>query len=593
MPNSVKVLDPHVADLIAAGEVVERPASAAKELLENAIDAGATAITIESSGGGMRLLRVTDNGCGLSPDDAECAFLRHATSKIRTSEDLTSVNTLGFRGEALAALAAVSRIQLISRVHGQPLGLTLSLEAGRVTERHEAGCPEGTTIVVRDLFFNTPARQKFLKKDQTETAHIQLACQRAALSHPEISFINIRDGRQSFLTPGDGLLRSCLYSLFGQEFTAGLCEVQHRQADIRVWGFVSRPEISQGSRAAQHVLVNGRPVRSRTVTAALEEAYKNALTTGRYPACVLHIELPHVDCDVNVHPAKSEVKFARERTVYDTVYLAVKSALDTLTRPEWRGDKQQGSGVRYQVSGDEGIGTEGLRTATFPVHTEQPGTYMHPVQETVPDYNIDPTGSQLSSHSSLPTPHSSFLKYIGEALGGYLLVEIDEGLALIDKHAAHERILFDRLKAQAEKPMAQILMAPLTLSFSTVESSVLLDNKDLLTDTGFSVEEFDGCTLIVREAPADVDMGDIPALLSEMAVCLIEGRRASRPQVFDDILHLVACKAAVKLGGRTAPTEAEALAQQVLRDPNLRHCPHGRPVCVILTQGMIEKQFKR
>ncbi|MDR2670242.1 MAG: DNA mismatch repair endonuclease MutL, partial [Oscillospiraceae bacterium] len=334
--SKIQTLAPHVADLIAAGEVVERPAAAVKELIENAIDAGATAVTVESAGGGVRLLRVTDNGEGMEPEDAQTAFLRHATSKIRSEEDLTAVRTLGFRGEALAAIAAVSRVQLITRARARALGTALTLEAGAVTDSRETGCPEGTTLVVRDLFYNTPARQKFLKKDATESAHVQAVVQRAALSHPEISFQYVRDGRQALHTPGDGNLRSCLYSVFGRAFAEGLCEVPSCEQDgVRVWGYVSRPEKAQGSRQAQHILVAGRPVRSRTVTAALEEAGRHAVMVGRYPACVLHLDLPPSAYDVNVHPAKSEIKFASDRAVFDAVFYAVRGALSALERPAW------------------------------------------------------------------------------------------------------------------------------------------------------------------------------------------------------------------------------------------------------------------
>ncbi|MCL2747642.1 MAG: DNA mismatch repair endonuclease MutL [Oscillospiraceae bacterium] len=593
--NRIYLLDPHVANLIAAGEVVERPASALKELLENAIDAGATTITAESAGGGARLLRVADNGCGMSHEDAERAFRRHATSKIRHAEDLHGVTTLGFRGEALAAVAAVSRIQLFTRVRGVAMGATLSLEAGRVTGRSEAGCPEGTTIVVRDLFFNTPARQKFLKRDQTETAHIQLACQRAALSHPEISFLYIRDGRQAFLTPGDGLPRSCLYSLFGREFTDGMCEVEHTQGYIRVWGFISRQEAALGSRNAQHVVVGGRPVRSRVVTAALEEAYKNRLTTGRYPACVLYIETPPVDCDVNIHPAKSEIRFSRERDIFDVVFCAARNALDQNARPLWEVDPSTLCVAQAQPP----PGTKG----TYPAgnwaadgggdatpYTADPSNAASPYAGT-PPYDDAPPYTGTSPNVAAPPPW----RLVGEALGGYLIVETDEGLAIIDKHAAHERILFDRLKASPEKPMTQLLLSPLTVPLPSAEMSALLEHTDMLSATGFTAEEFGGGTLVVREVPSDVDLCDIPALLGEIAACLLEGRRDPTPRLFEDVLRRVACKAAVKLGrhARGSEAEAEALARQVMEDKDLRHCPHGRPVCVVLSRGMIEKQFRR
>ncbi len=630
MPK-INVLDPHVADLIAAGEVVERPASAAKELIENAIDAGASAVTVEVAGGGVRLLRVTDNGCGMASEDAERAFLRHATSKIRTADDLHTVETLGFRGEALAAVSAVSRIHLITRAAGEALGLSLKLEAGRVAERRETGCPEGTTIVVRDLFFNTPARQKFLKKDMTETAHVQLVCQRAALSHPEISVQCIKDGRQAFITPGDGLLRSCLYSLFGRDFVAGLCETDYEMNGIRVWGFISRPEASQGSRSAQHVLVGGRPVHSRTVGAALDEAYRHSMPAGRYPACVLHIQLPPADCDVNVHPAKSEVKFVRDRDVFDAVYFAAKGTLQALDRPAWsRTEPNTAPREAFHGTARPRPDAFGSMTAEAfralhksgpsapperepappgPAHSayaspvsELSGPVTLPVREAVTPYIAAPAVNAEAVPAADPVPPreeavpmapAAHWRYIGEALGGYLLVEEEGSLVLIDKHAAHERIIFNRLSASLKSPMAQMLISPLVVTLPPVELAALLSHEELLTGLGFSAEDFGDGTLVVREAPADMDMDDLPALLGEIAARLREGRRDSAPQVRDDVLHLVACKAAIKLGRSSHRQEAEALVRLVMTDPEVRHCPHGRPVAVALSRAAIDRQFKR
>ena len=572
----VQVLDPHVADLIAAGEVVERPASAAKELIENAVDAGATSISVESAGGGSTLLRVTDNGCGMSSSDAKLAFLRHATSKIRTAEDLSAVTTLGFRGEALAAICAVSKVQLLTRERGSAMGCMINMEAGQLVGHREAGCPEGTTIVIRDLFHNTPARQKFLKKDVTETAHIQAVCQRAAMSCPSISFLYIRDGRQALLTPGDGQLRACLYGLFGGTFVSGLCEVRHTQGFIHVGGFVSRPEAAHGNRNAQYVLVNSRPVRSRAVTAALEEAFKNSLTSGLFPACVLHIQLPPGECDVNVHPAKAEIKFSRERDVFDAVYVAVRQALDGIGRPHIAGGEIGVASASNVIRGSLAGASDERATPAYQAAYDQ--------------YVVgEPDVSLLSEHGKR---YPSAERFIGEALGGYLIVETGEGLAIIDKHAAHERILYNKLKASAGNPSAQILLSPMTVTLSPADSSILLESADVLSDTGFSLEDFDGA-LVVREAPAEVDLGDIPALLGEMAAKLREGRRDPRPRLLDNVQYLVACKAAIKLGKQSPASESEALARRVLDDPNLRHCPHGRPICVVFSRAAIQRAFGR
>ncbi len=626
MPK-IQSLDPHVADLIAAGEVVERPASAAKELVENAIDAGATVITVECGGGGVRLLRVTDNGCGMASDDAEMAFLRHATSKIRTAEDLQAIYTLGFRGEALAALASVARVQLITRERGAALGLSLRLEAGQIVARDEAGCPEGTTIVVRDLFYNTPARQKFLKKDTTESAHVQFICQRAALSRPDISFQFIKDGKQIFLTPGDSLLRSCLFALFGRLFVEGLCPIDYTHQDIAVTGFVSRPEASQGTRQSQHVFVGGRPVYARIVTAALEEAFKNALQTGRHPVCVMCVNLPPAAYDVNVHPAKSEVKFARERDVFDAVYFAVKSALEALDRPVWRSETAQAPRAAFHgTARPQANGFSSMTAAQFRAHNvpeaapplplsspaadvsrvtanrfvsrdaELKGASPLPVREAVLAYNapVSPEAVPSPALQTMPTLASvRGWRYIGEALGGFLLVELPDELVMIDKHAAHERILFNRLKASLHTPMAQVLMTPLVVSLPPADVVLLLEQVSLLAGMGFSVEEFGDGVIALREAPSDVDMEDLPVLLGEISTRLREGRRDPAPQMQDDLLHLVACKAAIKLGRMSQRQEAESLVALVMDDPEVRHCPHGRPVTLSLSRSNIERQFKR
>ncbi|MDR0381041.1 MAG: DNA mismatch repair endonuclease MutL [Oscillospiraceae bacterium] len=635
--SKIHTLAPHVADLIAAGEVVERPAAAVKELIENAIDAGATAVTVESAGGGVRLLRVTDNGEGMAPEDAQAAFLRHATSKIRSAEDLTAVRTLGFRGEALAAIAAVSRVQLITRVRGGVMGTALMLEAGAVTESRETGCPEGTTLVVRDLFYNTPARQKFLKKDTTESAHVQAVVQRAALSHPEISFQYVRDGRPTLHTPGDGNLRSCLYSVFGRAFAEGLCEVPpSEQGGVRVWGFVSRPEKAQGSRQAQHVLVSGRPVHARTVTAALEEAGRHAVMAGRYPACVLHLDLPPSAYDVNVHPAKSEIKFSSEREIFDAVFYAVRGALSVLGRPEWEAARPSAPQVpRAAFHASARPRPDAWRTMTAEQYRAQadtpaaappvpvadagrpaPVSYASPAAELpgasalplsrpgVGGYGSAVRSAQPAESSGRPgRPESAETRadpeppppwrFVGEVMDGVLIVEETDGILLIDKHAAHERIVFNRLKERRTAQMAQVLLTPLVLTPPPAAAAVLLEHAEMLSEMGFLLEDFGDGALLVREAPADVDAAALPALLDEVSERLREGRRDSAPRLFDDILHMVACRSAVKLGRRSHPGEAEALAAQVAEDPALRHCPHGRPVAVSISRADMMRQFKR
>ncbi|MDR0671354.1 MAG: DNA mismatch repair endonuclease MutL, partial [Oscillospiraceae bacterium] len=591
--SKIHTLAPHVADLIAAGEVVERPAAAVKELIENAIDAGATAVTVESAGGGVRLLRVTDNGEGMAPEDAQTAFLRHATSKIRSAEDLTAVRTLGFRGEALAAIAAVSRAQLITRARGSALGTALTLEAGAVTESRETGCPEGTTVVVRDLFYNTPARQKFLKKDTTESAHVQAVVQRAALSHPEISFQYVRDGRPALHTPGDGALRSCLYSVLGRTFAEEMCEVpSSEQGGVRVWGFVSRPEKAQGSRQAQHILVAGRPVRARTVTAALEEAGRHAVMAGRYPACVLHLDLPPSAYDVNVHPAKSEIKFASERDVFDAVFYAVRGALSALGRPAWEAPPRASQAPRAAFHAAAPPRPDAWPAMTAEAYRAGAGTpaapppapvsYASPAAELpgaaalplsrpgVGRYRAAaeaPPEPLREEAAAGPAPAAPAWRFVGEVLDGVLIVEEADGILLIDKHAAHERIVFNRLKEKQTAQMAQVLLTPLVLTPPPAAAAALLEHAEMLSEMGFSLEDFGDGALLVREAPADVDAAALPALLDEVSERLRESRRDSAPRLFDDILHMVACRSAVKLGRRSHPGEAAALAARVAEDP--------------------------
>ncbi len=574
----IERLPPQVANLIAAGEVVERPASVIKELVENAVDAGSTLITVEIRRGGASLMRVTDNGCGIAPDQAGTAFLRHATSKIRTQEDLFEVKTLGFRGEALAAIAAVSRIELFSRERGASAGVSLSLEGGSVTEQTECGCPEGTTVLVRELFFNTPARQKFLRRDATEAAHVQETVTRAAMAHPEISFRLIKDGAQSLHTPGNGVLLDCLYSVYGSEFARSLLAVESQA----VSGFVGKPEAARQSRAMQFFLLNGRPVRSRTLTAALEEAYKNELPAGRVPVCVLHLHLPYDSADVNVHPAKLEVRFTRERDVFDMVYFAVKNALESdSSRPELT------------------LAAPKTAALSFSAPPADAGAPALPGQRAMSVRDPWTAGEPIVWHGLVPppAPQASVLpglrswRYIGEALGGFLLVDDGEALVLIDKHAAHERILFERLKAAQESPMAQMLLSPEAVALSAAECDALLESSGLLSELGFVFELFGPSSLLLRALPDVLEAENPAALLTELAALLLSGRRSATLR--DDVLELVACKAAVKLGGGGSDGDLRALCQTVMETPTLRHCPHGRPVAIELTRDRLKRQFGR
>ena len=621
---NIQVLDPHVADLIAAGEVVERPASAAKELMENAIDAGASTVTVEISHGGLTFLRVTDDGKGIPADELKTAFLRHATSKVRTEYDLEAIGTLGFRGEALADIAAVSRVEVLSRTADARLGASLALEGGVPGEVEETGCPLGTTMVVRDLFFNTPARLKFMKKDAAEGAAVFAAVQRVALSHPEVSVKFIRDGKQELLTPGDGQLKSAVYAVLGRELALGLREVKSSGEDMSVTGFVSMPACCRASRNWQFFFVNGRQVKSPLRTAALEEAYKNQRMVGKFPGCVLHLQTKLNAVDVNVHPAKTEVKFGAERAVFSAVYHAVLSALEgdpshpqaVLKNTAIPGVRKQDAVTPHQLR----LETPPAQPASLPavarVHDNgrpaapRPAAPPLPKAEPVrpappaPPVRREPVQAAPKASPKTPPPQRETPSraaevpaqerdwhVAGEVLNTYIIVEQGETVYLIDKHAAHERMNFDRMKAAGYDPMAQTLLTPAICRLSPQERNVLLERRGLLEEFGFEVDEL-GADLAVRQAPFDVDAADIPSALEELARKLLESGSADPAAARDELLHTMACKAAIKGGWHTSPRELERVAEAVMSG-QVKYCPHGRPVAIELTKKELEKQFKR
>ena len=657
MPH-IQPLDPHVADLIAAGEVVERPASVVKELVENAIDAGATAVTVEIQHGGMTLIRVTDNGCGIAAEEAETAFLRHATSKIRSEYDLEAIGTLGFRGEALAAIAAVSRVDLLTRTAEESVGVSVELEGGVVVSREEAGCPQGATMVVRDLFYNTPARLKFMKKDSAEGAAVFAAVQRQALSHPEVSIRFLRDGRQELLTPGDGQLKSAVYAVLGREMALGLRSVTGSGEEMAVSGFASLPTCCRGTRGYQHFFVNGRYVKSRTMMAALEEAYANQKMVGKFPGCVLHLTTKLNAVDVNVHPTKQEVKFGSERKVFDAVYYAVRAALEqdqtrpaavlerprahdsvtpnqtrfqTMTAQQYRALTSQGAPkgaperrhpIRPGLSALERIRTAPLPGERLPLHdctAPRASVGSAPVSAPVKPMSAPMARTEPEAHTApgahpvpvVPEPEAKAetvpaapevlppaaeepepWRLAGEIFHTYIIVEQGERVLLIDKHAAHERMHFDRLKAEGYTPMCQMLLTPVVFTPPAEEGAVLLQNTGLLAGFGFEVEDFGGGGLIVRQCPDYVDAGDIESTLSELAGRLLATGRADPAAARDGVLHTMACKAAIKGRQKNDPRELERVARAVLSGA-VKYCPHGRPVAIELTRGQLEKQFKR
>ena len=660
MPT-IRQLDPHVADLIAAGEVVERPASVVKELMENAIDAGANAVTVEIAHGGMSLIRVTDDGCGIAPDQCQTAFLRHATSKISSEYDLEAIGTLGFRGEALAAIAAVSRVELLTN-QGQGLGTALTLEGGQLVEQEEAGCPKGTTMLVRDLFYNTPARLKFMKRDSAEGAAVFAVVQRLALSHPELSVKFIRDGKQELLTPGDGQLKSAIYAVLGRDLALGFVPVKGSGEGMEISGFVSLPTCCRGSRSYQHFFVNGRYIKSRVMMAALEEAYRNQKMVGKFPGCVLHLTLRPNSVDVNVHPTKTEVKFQNEQQVFATVYHGVLACLN--------GDKSRPQAVVKSVLPRQdtvpphqtSLSMDDVTAVTTPKPVAPPPVAAAPKSQPSPFRRVTPLEPVVAATSAgektpvaravppkpaaqeppkpvekivpavqaenisapveesppvqeksvsapvekkpIPTPVEEAAAeqeleqapepwvVRGELFHTYVMVEQGDKVILIDKHAAHERVNFDRLKAQDYQPMVQELLTPITLTPGPEERQVLLDGQEILEGFGFQLEEFGGASIAVRAVPDYLDTGDVEQTLLELARKLRLTGWADPTAARDEVMHTMACKAAIKGGQRNDPQELERVAQLVMSGA-VKYCPHGRPVAIELTRGELEKQFKR
>ena len=654
MPQ-IQCLPPHVADLIAAGEVVERPASVMKELLENAIDAGASAIVAEIERGGLTYIRITDNGCGIPAEQLPTAFLRHATSKLRSAADLAAIGTLGFRGEALAAIAAVSRVDIFSRSAGEDMGAALHLEGGIPGQTEPTGCPEGTTICVRDLFYNTPARMKFMKKDSAEGTAVSGVVQHLALSHPDVSFKLIRDGQEVLHTPGDGQLLSAVYAAMGRDFALGLLPISGSGGDVKVEGFVTKPLNGHGSRGKQVFFVNDRFVKSQLLTAALEEAYKNQLLKGRFPGCVLHVTLPTDMVDVNVHPAKTVVKFVSDKTVFDAVYYTILDALNAEKAPQ-RAEKEPSffqkmtaqefkAKAAAPVEEKKPLGSFVSRPAapatknvirdsaptkaadSVPAMAQRPHSaetvYVRdvaaqpeqPIVTASPltgrTYEITPPEKAETPAEVIPEPVQEAIplpqepeqqtmepvkeapwRMVGEVLKTYIICEDDrDNVWLIDKHAAHERLRFDALKASRQPLMAQPLLTPVTVELEAEAYAAALDNLSLLQKFGFECEDFGGGTVLIREVPADILAADAAVTLEELAQKLTLGR-ADPEGARDELLHTMACKSAIKAGMTTDAAELAALVEKV-QSGEILYCPHGRPVKYKLSKYDIEKMFKR
>ena len=712
----IHVLDKHTAELIAAGEVVERPASVVKELLENAIDAGASQITVSIESGGVRLIEISDNGTGIEAKYIPTAFIRHATSKIRTEDDLNSIHTLGFRGEALASIASVARVELLTRTEADECASLYRIEGGEEQPIEPGARGVGTTIRVRDLFFNTPARMKFLKKDSSEGTFVADLVGHVALSHPEVSFKFLREGKLQYVTPGDGQLRSAAYAVLGREFSRDLMEVDNREGVYRVWGLITQPRSCRASRSMQYFYINGRYVRNRTMMAGMEMAFKGTMMQGKFPGGILLLEMPADLVDVNVHPAKTEVRFARENDIFDLVYHAVKLALSQPGTGERRfvfdegkdNDASQESknsevkenlsvkdncftGLSAVISGQAEPGSlphpaeSPLRPAAsaaprpaqpsapeqdiLPLPAKAPKTAapepehswttvaadallpmdaaLHspepPVQDStlepppfraassesqldvepdidLPDVTRDhmaaweptPVGAERPPLPSLPdvpdAPQQSTapeqlgfavqdgpepLRYVGELFRTYILAERGDEVCIIDKHAAHERQLFEKLAANYGDVPSQLLLEPLVIELSAEEKTALLANLPLLESAGLEVSDFGGSSVCLRSVPADVEQGSAEDLLVELAAKLAHGSRDALNERTEWVLHSISCRAAIKAGDHTSPQELMALAEKILSGEVPPFCPHGRPCVLKLTRKELEKQFGR
>lgn len=622
MPE-INILPKEVYQLIAAGEVVERPSSVIKEMIENSIDAGAKSITVEIKNGGTTYMRITDDGCGIAKSEVKKVFIPHATSKIKYSEDLDKIATLGFRGEAMASIAAVAKVQLLTRTPDEEVGTRYEIAGSQEIEFCEAGCPVGTTICVADIFFNTPARMKFLKKDVTEANAVASVVEKIAVSHPEISFRFIRDGKQTLITSGNGELKDAIYSVFGREFAQSLIPVDYTSNNMRVSGFVTKPSMSRKSRGMQFFFINSRLVKTQTAMAALEQAYRNSIMVGKYPGCVLNIECDSPFVDVNVHPAKIEVRFANEKPVFDLVYYAVKSAIEvgdtpvemrfnknaqksaqdfwakpeppvqtTFTHTE-KEDFDDAWSVSASIGGKDYFSKKEIAnespTKKFSlnisgitkVENDEPNTQKAEIIEPIQKVNDD------ASKQSIPD-----FKLIGEVFKTYILIEMESSLYIIDKHAAHERMNFEKLKSSLEIN-SQVLLSPVTVRLSTDEYNTVLQNIDLYTKCGFFIEDFGNSTVIVRECPSILDGEDVAGLIEETAEKLLDGKTDITPDKLDWILHSASCRAAVKAGDYTSRYEMEIFVKKLLANPDIRYCPHGRPVMIKLSRYDIEKQFGR
>ncbi len=638
----IHVLDKHTAELIAAGEVVERPSSVIKEMVENALDAGANRVTVEIKQGGISYIRITDNGCGIAREDVANAFLRHATSKIQTQNDLEAIATLGFRGEALASIAAVTKLELLTKTKEEQFGTCYRIEGGEEISCDDIGCPEGSTFLIRDLFYNTPARMKFLKTHVAEGNAVADVMDRLALSHPSVSFQFIRDGKKVLSTSGDGKLYSAIYAVYGKEFAEQLLPVDYTNGSIRLTGFTVKPVAARKNRSMQLFFINKRFIKTGTGAAALQEAYKNSIMVGKFPAGVYHLDFPYSEIDVNVHPAKIEVRFSNERVIFETIYYGVKNALEksdvrpnvvlpidaAVTLPIKENTRLKPASAAFQkpISQQKPTGEPYVKQTKFtmipptqapkpvkPVFKDVAPIVAPPKKSSV--YQPTVTGQSLDvvveepfkkpeetvvsvppvtyeNHKEEPIADIS-VRVLGEAFKTYIFAQVNERILIIDKHAAHERILFDALKENMREQSAQMLLEPITLTFRKHEYTLLLENRELLAGAGLIIEPFGDDAVRLCSVPMNLDKEDIHGLMEEIIEKLDRGIPTVYVDRLDWLFHSIACRSAVKGGKQTDMNELETLAKRIAADDSVRYCPHGRPVAMWMTKSQLEKQFGR
>lgn len=649
----VQVLSKETSELIAAGEVIERPSSIVKELIENSIDSGATAITVEIKHGGISYLRVTDNGCGIEHEDVPTAFLRHATSKIHDKADLDSILTLGFRGEALASICAVAKVDVLTKTSDEQFGTHYTINGGIEKEYERTGCPDGTTIIIRDIFYNVPARLKFLKKDVAEGNAIAAIVDKIAISHPKIAFKFIRDNRQEFITPGDGELYSSMYAVMGKQFAASMIPVDYELNGIKIDGFTVKPLFGRPNRTMQHFFINGRYVKSLVCTRSLEHAYQNSIMEGKFPSCVLRLTIPPSILDVNVHPAKIEVRFTDERIIADSIFFAVKNAILLDSKPVEINIKKPVVDYRKPLPEEPPEYTQ-MKMQSEPVVQEITPTYSEPLPECrvipkahipvmpsrteekmlsvnsvanenttksdivnipydIPNENIsneipieqlqpvEDMQFKYISEASFekkkeiqPEPQKEiYFRVIGEVFKNYIIAEVEGDIVFIDKHAAHERILFEKLKSGRQKLVCQMLLNSPEVLLDFEEFNALIQNKDFVSEMGFEFEISGSSKVIVNGIPSILDGCDPSDLIIELARNLSDNKANPMPEILDDMYHTFACKAAIKANDNNTLSELSVIVKTILTDERIRYCPHGRPVMFKLTKRELEKQFKR